>query len=156
MKSTSNSCSILLAKRKGRKMENNNFVFDSYALLCFFKKEPGYDKVKALLKKAEQKEVDIFLSAVNFAEVYYSVYRLFGKEIANKIIGILYTFHISIVDVNIQLTLAAAKIKANNPIALGDRFAIGLTKLKNASIITGDPEYKIVENEIDIIWLPYK
>ena len=29
-------------------MENNNFVFDSYALLCFFKKEPGYDKVKAL------------------------------------------------------------------------------------------------------------
>ena len=93
---------------------------------------------------------------MNFAEVYYSVYRLFGKEIANKILGILYTFHISIVDVNIQLTLAAAKIKANNPIALGDRFAIGLTKLKNASIITGDPEYKIVENEIDIIWLPYK
>ena len=136
-------------------MENNSIVFDSYALLCFFKKEPGYNKVKELLKKAEKKEIDIYLSSVNLAEIYYSIYRKFGEERVNEVLTLIYSFYITIVDVDIKLALAAAKIKSIHPIALGDCFAIGLTELKNARVITGDPEFKTVENEIDIIWLPH-
>ena len=136
-------------------MENNSVVFDSYALLCFFKKEPGYNKVKELLKKAEKKEIDIYLSSVSLAEIYYSIYRTFGEERVKEILTLLYSFYITVVDVDIKLALAVAKIKSIHAIALGDCFAIGLTKLKNARVITGDPEFKTVENEIDIIWLPH-
>jgi uncharacterized protein len=135
-------------------MTNKIIVFDSYALLCFFKKEAGYEEVKKLLSLAEKKELEILLSTVNLTEIYYSIFREFGENLANEVLTLIDSLSITIVNVGIELAIAAARIKSIYTIALGDCFAIGLAKMKNAKVITGDPEFKKIENEIDIIWLP--
>jgi len=38
--------------------------------------------------------------------------------------------------------MAAARLKAANPIAYGDSFAIALAQAEGASVITGDPEIR--------------
>ncbi|MBC8182712.1 type II toxin-antitoxin system VapC family toxin [candidate division KSB1 bacterium] len=135
-------------------MTNKIIVFDSYALLCFFKKETGYEQVKKILEQAEKKEIEILFSTVNLTEVYYSILREFGENRANEVLTLIDSLCITIIDVGRELSIVAARIKSIHAIALGDCFAIGLAKLNNAKVITGDPEFKKLQDEVEIIWLP--
>lgn len=137
-------------------MNHDRYIFDSYALLCFFKNEPGADQVEHLLEAAEDKRIEIFLSMINLAEIYYIVHREYGEKEALEKVLLITNMPIKIIDITIKLALTAAKVKSIHPIALGDCFAIGLAKQKNATAVTADPEFKSVENEIDILWLPAK
>jgi predicted nucleic acid-binding protein len=48
----------------------------------------------------------------------------------------------------------AARLKASHPIGLADAFAATLAKLKNAELVTGDRDFKAVENDLrKIRWL---
>ena len=62
---------------------------------------------------------------------------------------------IEIVGVSDDLALArqAAIYKATHKMAYADCFAAALAKLKNAELLTGDPEFKAVEKEITVQWL---
>lgn len=137
-------------------MNHDRYIFDSYALLCFFKNEPGAEQVEHLLKAAENKKIEIFLSTINLAEIYYIIHREYGGNEALENILLITNMPINIIDITIELALTSARIKSIHPIALGDCFAIGLAKQKNATAVTGDPEFKSVENEIDVLWLPTK
>ena len=54
-----------------------------------------------------------------------------------------------------KLLLMAATLKANYPISYADSFAAALAKINNCALLTGDPEFKILEIEgiITIEWL---
>jgi len=60
---------------------------------------------------------------------------------------------IEIIDVDIQLAREAARLKAYHKISYADCFAAALAKLHKGEVITGDKEFKAVENEIKIVWL---
>ena len=47
----------------------------------------------------------------------------------------------------------AADFKARFKISLADAFAAALAKEKKAELVTGDPEFKLLEKEIKINWL---
>ena len=49
--------------------------------------------------------------------------------------------------------LSAAHLKANFPIALADAFAIVAAQSHDGVLVTGDPEFKAVEEEIRIEWI---
>jgi predicted nucleic acid-binding protein len=49
-----------------------------------------------------------------------------------------------------DLTLAAAKFKANYKMSYADAFAAGLTQEKEAVLVTGDNEFKQVKKLIDV------
>ena len=51
-------------------------------------------------------------------------------------------------------TFLAAHFKARYPISYADAFSAALTKIKDAELLTGDPEFKAVESEIRVHWLP--
>lgn len=40
--------------------------------------------------------------------------------------------------------------------AYADCFAAALARTRNAELVTGDPEFKEVEGEVKIAWLPTK
>ena len=54
-----------------------------------------------------------------------------------------------------KLLLMAATLKANYPISYADSFAAALAKINKCALLTGDPEFKILEIEgiITIEWL---
>ena len=56
------------------------YVFDASALFVFLQKKPGAHKVSALLKEAMRGRAAIFMSAVNYGEVYGGVLREHGPE----------------------------------------------------------------------------
>ena len=60
---------------------------------------------------------------------------------------------IHIITPDLELILQAAEIKAKYPISYADAFLVALGVKQNAIIVTGDPEFKRVENIISIKWL---
>ena len=62
---------------------------------------------------------------------------------------------IEIVGVSDDLALAcqAAVFKATHKLAYADCFAAALARMKNAELLTGDPDFQQLEKEIKIGWL---
>ncbi len=52
-----------------------------------------------------------------------------------------------------QALSEASKIKARYPISYADCFAVATALRENATIVTGDPEFKTVQKLVEIDWL---
>jgi ribonuclease VapC len=128
-------------------------VLDSHALLAFFEKEPGHEKVESILIESNEKDRPLLMASVNFGEVYYIVLREYGRQKADEIEKIIQTLPVEIVDVDMAMAKEAARFKAFKKISYADCFAAALAKMNKADLITGDKEFTEVENEIRIIWI---
>ncbi len=129
-------------------------VLDAHGLLVFLEKEAGYEKVEQSFVAAAEKDRYLLMTSVNFGEVYYIVLRECGQGKANEIEKIIRTLPIEIIDVDIQLAREAARFKAVHKISYADCFAAALAKLHKGELITGDKEFKSIESDIKISWLP--
>lgn len=129
-------------------------ILDAHGLLVFLEKDAGYEKVEQSFVTAVEKDKYLLMSAVNFGEVYYIVLRECGQEKAYEIEKIIKTLPIEIIDVDMQIAREAARFKAGHRISYADCFVAALAKLHKGEVITGDKEFKTVENEIKIAWLP--
>ena len=128
-------------------------VLDSYALIAYLNKEEGYGKVSEVFEKCVDVNEYALMCVVNFGEVYYHALRVGGEQKAKLVFEIVRALPIDIVEANINLTLQAAEYKAFNKMSYADAYAAALTKLRKAQLMTGDKEFKTLENEIKILWL---
>ena len=130
-------------------------VLDSWALMAFFEDEPAADVVEDMLDQASRDRHRLYLTAMNWAEVYYSMMRAVSQEVAETHADRIATLPIEVVGISDDLKLArqAAIIKANYRLSLADAFAAALAMEKKAELVTGDPEFKQLEKEIKIYWL---
>jgi len=133
-------------------------VLDSWALMAFLHDEPAAAEVEKLLLKAAQERHKLLLCVVNWGEIYYSVARAEGEAVAEQKAADLATLAIELVPVedDLKLVREAAKLKATKKMAYADCFAAALARTRNAELVTGDPEFKEVEGEVKIAWLPTK
>jgi len=125
-------------------------VLDSFALLTFLRDEPGSDKVAALLEKAGTREQPVHMTEVNYAEVQYIVRRKDGDPAWRTVAGELLAMPIEFHPADRPLADIAADLKTRFKLSLADAFAAALAKVRNAELITGDPEFKRLEPELKI------
>ena len=128
-----------------------NFVLDSFALLAFFEEEAGSFLVSRLLEEAKVGSCHLEMCLVNFGEVVYIIERERGLQKAQEIIARIDELPINMVAVDRRLTLAAAHLKTDCPIAYADCYAAALSQLNNAVVVTGDPEFKKIKPECNVM-----
>ena len=131
-------------------------VLDSWALLAFFEDEPAAEEVETLLARADAGRDKLLLCVVNWGEVYYNIMRKISAETAEQKALEISGLSIEIIPVdskNLDLTRQAAIYKATKRMSYADCFAAALAKIRKAQLMTGNPEFKQVENEIRIGWL---
>lgn len=124
-----------------------NFVLDSYALLAYFRQEPGGEQIEKLLYDASTDKHELFLTCINAGEVYYMASRKDGAQKAEKVWKVLQQFPIHILEIDIAFTHKAALLKAKYKMSFADAFAAALTIQKKATLITGDDEFEALKNE---------
>ena len=128
-------------------------ILDSWALMALFNEESADDEVEKLLAQAAADRHRLFMSVVNWGEIYYSVMRGVSSEMAEQKVGEIAAMPIEIVPADLQQTHQAAIFKATHKMSYADCFGAALAKIKNAEFVTGDPEFKEIEKEIKIKWL---
>jgi len=116
-------------------------VFDSHALITFFRKEPAYEIVRDLLVKIANNESEAFISSINVGEIYYMLVRKGNIKIAEAAIASLKQFPLHFIDPDFKMCLEAAALKAKFSFSYADAFAAALTINKKATLFTGDKEF---------------
>lgn len=122
-------------------------VFDSYALIAFFRQEPGYQLVRDLLVKMANDEAEGYITTINIGEVYYMISRKSNQKNAEIALDALLRFPLQVVEADLKLSLEAAKLKAKYSLSYADAFAAATTIQKKAVLITGDDEFDNLKSE---------
>lgn len=129
------------------------YVIDSYAMMAYFEDEPGADFVAGILNDIVNKKSKGYMSIINWGEIYYNTLRVQGEKVAEAVLAQLARYPVELMDADRSLTYEAAKFKGKYKIAYADCFAAALASRLNAKVVTGDPEFKKLEEEIDIEWV---
>jgi len=135
-------------------VERPRYVLDSFALLAYLAAEPGAARVKAVLAAAQARQAEASLSIINYGEVIYITEREQGLPAAQRAIAAIDQLPIAVIEADRKQTFAAAHVKAHHAISYADAFATALAAGVTAVLLTGDPEFRKVENLITIEWLP--
>ena len=90
---------------------------------------------------------------MNLGEVFYIILRECGEDKAREVEEIVQTLPIEVIDADWNLTREAAKLKAFKKMSYADCFAAALAIMYSGELITGDPEFKAVEDQIKIMWI---
>ncbi|MEN6351385.1 MAG: type II toxin-antitoxin system VapC family toxin [Syntrophomonas sp.] len=132
-----------------------NYIFDAYAVLSYLQNEPCAEEVFALLRQAQEEKNKLYMTWINIGEVYYRVWREYGKLEAERVLDVLSAWPMEILVADSELTIAAAAVKAQNKLAYADAFAIGAAILKQAELVTGDPEIKLASQKLgfNLYWI---
>jgi len=128
-------------------------VLDSYAVITYLQRQPGYDEVAQLFEECTVKGREVFLCVVNWGEVIYHALRKGGEQKAQLAEDVMRAIPITVIDANKELTLQAAKLKAVHKMSYADCFAAALAMKKTCELMTGDKEFKQIENKIKIQWI---
>lgn len=128
-------------------------VLDACALIAYLNDEEGAAAIEELL--ASKKE--IFMSVVNLYEVCYDAARTSGNEHSVvEILEIMKQLPIVVMwEINEELLQAAARFKTRYKISLADSFALGLTDILDAVMVSADHhEFEPVEQagDVSVCW----
>jgi len=128
-------------------------VLDSYAVIAYLDREPGYDEVAKLFEECVAKNREVFVCVVNWGEVVYHALRSGGENMAKLAEDAMRALPIQVVEANKDLTLQAAHLKAFNKMSYADCFAAALAMKKKCELVTGDKEFKQVESQVKLRWI---
>jgi ribonuclease VapC len=135
--------------------ENNNtpiYILDSFAMLAFLGGENGMVRVKEVLQGAADQQCKAAMSLINLGEVLYITEREVSLAQAQAVLAAIEQLPLTLLPVEQKDVLTAAHLKANYPIAYADAFVIAAALETGGTVLTGDPEFKAVENQITIEW----
>ena len=128
-------------------------VLDASALISFFEDRSGGDVVEKLVAESVAGKTELFMSVVNWGEVYYSAWRARGQDAAQQMAAEISQFPVQVMNADLELTRSAAALHAKYNLPYADCFAAALSKDWNAELVTGDRDFEVVHCEIKIKFL---
>jgi predicted nucleic acid-binding protein len=129
------------------------YLLDSFALLAYLNDEPGGGRVQEALGLAKTHKCRLVMPLINLGEVLYIIERERGLPAAQAVLALVESLPLELLEASRDLILDAAHIKAHHALSYADAFAVASAIQEDASILTGDPEYRTVEELLQIEWL---
>jgi predicted nucleic acid-binding protein len=128
-------------------------VLDASALISFFEDRSGGEVVEKLVAESVAGKTELFMSVVNWGEVYYSTLRARGQDAARQMAAEISQFPIQVMSADLELTKSAAELHAKYNLPYADCFAAAFSKTWKAKLLTSDLDFAKVESEIEILFL---
>lgn len=128
-------------------------VLDSWSVIAYLEDEPSGQQVADVIAGAHEARIPIFMNVVNAGEVWYIIAREISEEEAENSIKTLRDLRIQFEDVDWDLTKDAARFKSQYKMSYADCYAAAMANLKMADLVTGDSEFKAIEDQVRIRWV---
>lgn len=135
------------------KIKKEYYIFDSHSLLKYFQKEEGFENVVKLLTHIEKNKIVKYLTAINLGEIIYITKREFGDQKKLELLANIERLNFTVLPITNNLIFQAAEYKAEYSISYADCFVLASAKEYQATIVTGDPDFKKVEHLFKIVWV---
>jgi ribonuclease VapC len=121
--------------------------------MVFLTGSVGSSAVEEMIGLAIHGKVQLFMSVVNWGEVYYSTWRDRGQHFADRISSEIARLPIEIEDAGHEATILAAELKARYRLPYADCFAASLARRRNACVVTADSDFKAVGQVLSVQFL---
>ncbi len=128
-------------------------VLDASALMIFLEDQRGAEKVEELITLAVAGKRQLLMSVVNWGEVYYSAWRMRGRQAALKVKADIAQLPVEVVNADFEVTQLAAELRAQHKLPYADAFGAALAKLRNATVVTSDADFSVVKGQIPLLFI---
>ncbi len=129
------------------------FAIDSHAILALLENEKGEELVAQRLADAQNNEIALYMSLINWGEILYTIERERGSKFAEELEKEFDQYPIQLMGVNRKRIRAAARVKSQYRLSYADAFAVALAQELKATVITRNPEFKSVEDVVPVLWV---
>lgn len=128
-------------------------VLDSWTILEWIGgRHPASVLIGALLSEAEEGRIRLLMSAINVGEVYYFLRKQHSESLAEFWRESSRTLPVTIEVPSSEDIWNAALLKGRFPVSYPDAFAAALAQKYNCPLVTGDPEFRSVE-QLELDWI---
>ena len=131
-----------------------SYVLDANALLVMLIDRPGAHRITRLLEQAKRQGLRLFMSAVNWGEVVYSLWRLRGEVEAKRLIRKVEQLPVTVMPVDRERAERAGELKVVHGLGYADSFAASLAMELRATLVTADPDFRKVGSRLKVEFLP--
>lgn len=121
--------------------------------MAYFTGQPASSRVREMIREARTTGTPLSMTAVNLGEVWYSIARRFSESVADATVEDVRSLGFQVRTPDWELTREAARFKAHYRLSYADCFAAALARQLGAELVTGDPEFRRLEEEVSIRWL---
>jgi len=136
-------------------MSPRRYVLDANALIGHFEDRDGISaKVERLMQEAQRLDSPLLMSTVNWGEVFYIVWKIYGEAKAREAEANVSDMPIIFVAVDFGHATRAAALKQKHRLGYADSFAAELAIERGASLVTADPGFARVGKTLSIYPLP--
>ena len=134
----------------------NLFVLDACALLAVLAMEKGAENIRDLFQKTVDNQASLIMNKLNFLEVYYKIYKAYGKVEADNLFKTMEQMPVTIKDtLTNDVFKEAGRLKIKYKLSLADSIAVAESIINNGSLVTADHhEIEPVETaeKINVTW----
>ena len=131
------------------------YVLDANALIGLFEdRQVIAEKVEQLLRDALLRDLPLFMSAINWGEVFYMEWQYHGELKAREAEAKLQEMPIAVIGVDRERASRAGALKQKHSLGYADAFAAELAIERGAWLVTADPEFSKVGKALSVYSLP--
>jgi len=134
----------------------NLFILDACALLAVLAMEKGAENIRKLFQKTVDNQAVLMMNKLNFLEVYYKIYKAYGKIEADNLFKTIEQMPITIKDtLTNEVFKEAGRLKTKYKLSLADSVAVAESIVNKGSLVTADHhEIEPVEiaEKINVTW----
>jgi predicted nucleic acid-binding protein len=131
-------------------------VLDAWAVMAWLKgQQPAAARVRSLFEAAERREQNLLINIVNLGEVFYLSVKARDLAYGEHVVDALRP-RLTVISATDSLVMTAAALKSRYPISYADAFAAATALLRDAPLVTGDPELRIMattEKNLKLEWI---
>jgi predicted nucleic acid-binding protein len=129
---------------------------DACALLAVLAMEKGAENIRDLFQKTVDNQAVLMMNKLNFLEVYYKIYKVYGKTEADNLFKTIEQMPITIKDtLTNEVFKEAGRLKSKYKLSLADSIAIAESIVNKGSLVTAD-HHEIgpieIAEKINITW----
>lgn len=128
-------------------------VLDASAVMALFDGRPGSEQVEDALALAVEGRIELCMSVVNWGEVIYSLLIERSTRDAERGEAELSQYPIELAPADAGAARLSAEMRARHRLPYADCFAAALAKMREATLVTSDPDFRRVEDQISILWI---
>jgi PIN domain nuclease of toxin-antitoxin system len=129
---------------------------DACALLAVLAMEKGAENIRNLFQKTVDNQAVLMMNKLNFLEVYYKIYKAYGKIEADNLFKTIEQMPITIKDtLTNEVFKEAGRLKSKYKLSLADSIAVAESIINKGSLVTADHhEIEPIEvaEKINITW----
>jgi predicted nucleic acid-binding protein len=118
--------------------------------------EKGAENIRNLFQKTVDNQAVLMMNKLNFLEVYYKIYKVYGKIEADNLFKTIEQMPITIKDsLTNEVFKEAGRLKSKYKLSLADSIAVAESIINKGSLVTADHhEIEPIEmaEKINITW----